>query len=267
MQRPLLGAALALTVIATGCHAGAGGASGIPSVPSYLRPANLHPATSNASVVLTVPPGAANPKGLGGLAYANWLNHGTPVAQFAADVSPKSTSCTTAGGTRTCTVPVSIPVGGPYEIVVSTYSVIPVNGTFRPGTQIGSGLVAAKVGGGSANRIALTTARAIAAATIAVQPRSVRAIDPATLAAIVTGYDASGNSIVADAFTSAAGGRAGVRVTADSLSHFQLSIAPSSLTSPGSGAIVVTYSSSKARIAQIAKGFTATLTATPSVAG
>ncbi len=66
-------------------------------------------------------------------------------ASAAVDLSSSSNACTTSGGTRTCTVTITVPLGND-TFTITTYNASPVNGAFPSGAQeLGVGSASADI--------------------------------------------------------------------------------------------------------------------------
>jgi streptogramin lyase len=191
-----------------------------------------------------------------------------PIANLSANVSPTSALCTTAGGSRSCSVPIAAPVGTD-DFVVQTYDAAPLNGSFASAKQLGYGSASSQtIAFGSAPVIGFSLAGVVAGVAVTIPNPQ---IDPklSTSEYIdVAALDADRNVIISDGngYVDASGNPVTLTIGVAN-GGSALTVSPATLGAPSPTGVLLTYASGNLTSSQAAAAFSATITATPSNAG
>lgn len=192
-------AAFAAAMLLVGCS---GGGSAIPHGPAGAASQSVTvrlaiPVTSTASAERAHPQFVVS--ATNGMRIVAHNAGGSQIADQSYDVSSSSPLCTTSGGLRSCALAFTLPPGGPYTLVLTSYDEAPSGGTIPVGAhELAQGAIPnVTIAQGESNALSATLDGTPATLTFATA-RNVALQDgaAATVALPLGVTDASGTSIV-----------------------------------------------------------------------
>ncbi len=170
---------------------------------------------------------------------------GSSSTTVVADISAASAYCTSSNGPRTCTVPISAPIGSD-TFVLTTYDRPPSGASFPAGAhELAIASAALVVAQGKANVLPVTLYGIIASATVQVTVPYLHGTIASQQRLGVNGLDADGNVILSDDYYDAAGSPAPIVLSTSGPGpgggRFSVSPAPSTIASQPPDGIELSY--------------------------
>lgn len=183
----------------------------------------------------------------------------TILASATADISASSPQCTpSAGGGRSCTISLTVPVGND-DFVFASYDATPVAGSFAGAHQLGYGLDTVAIVYGTPAAISVTLSSVLASLVLSVTPSTLHQIIPSTATLSVVALDADGDVIISSGFVDASGNP--ITLSFASSPSGIVTLSPATLSAPAPSGVQVAGESG---LLTTAGTFPVTITASPS---
>jgi virginiamycin B lyase len=203
---------------------------------------------------------AANTAGIKLFVYPAGTRTGA-LAQLVGDISSASPQCTPVTNGRACSFTVTVPAGGPYDFVVSTFDAAPVGGVI-PGSanQLGAAVDTTTIAVGKANAVAISVGGVVATTFVIVpRPGLFHAIASTTQQITIGALDRDGNLIATDGYVDPAGDP--LTIAPSSNAGSAIAFTPPSFAAPQANGVTLKYDAIHATSAQVQNGIDATLSA------